>query len=168
MTWQAGQTLASGVPTLESAYNNQRVQFLPGFCSDLPEWRDFIDHIEASKQRGDIDRRREYYFRAPIIDWDLTQHFTKIEKLRSSLAAYLNKRVYPTSAYINIATNEAHWPAHADEEDALFVQCEGFVTWILDDVKYDLFPGDAIYFPSMTMHEVRAKTPRAAFILAIE
>lgn len=106
--------------------------------------------------------------RAPVKEEDLLQHFTKLEVVRSQLAASLNKNVRPLNAYINVAIDEEIWPAHADHEDSLFIQCEGSVTWFLEEGTFTLRPGDAIYFPAETMHEVHALTPRASVIFAID
>ena len=153
---------------LAAAIANKRVQYFPAAFTELPQWPDFVQLINSAKLRGDLDHRRSFYVRAPIRAQDLLQHLTKLEKVRSDLAAELALNVQPSSAYINLAINEEVWPSHADEEDSLFIQCEGSVKWILDDSEYTLNAGDAIYFPSMTMHEVTALSPRAAVILTID
>lgn len=106
--------------------------------------------------------------RAPIIEDDVSKHFTKIDKLRGQLSMALDRKITPLNAYINLAVGEKEWPAHPDEEDAIFFLCEGEVTWYLDDETYKLTAGDAIFFPAMTMHKVVADTPRAAFILGVD
>lgn len=155
---------------LASANDNKRVQLFRGAIptGDLPAWSNFISLINTSKLRGELDLRRKFYMRVPIKDDpDLLKLLTGVAKLRALLAARLNKTVRVLNAYINIATEEERWPSHADPEDSLFIQCEGSVTWYLDDGEYTLQPGDAIYFPGGTMHEVVALTPRAAIILGI-
>ena len=155
---------------LASANANKRVQLFRSAIptGDLPAWSNFISLINSSKLRGELDLRRKFYMRVPIKDDpDLLQLLTGVAKLRALLAARLEKDVSVLNAYINIATEEERWPSHADDEDSLFIQCEGSVTWYLDDGEYTLNPGDAIYFPGGTMHEVVALTPRAAIILGI-
>jgi mannose-6-phosphate isomerase-like protein (cupin superfamily) len=155
---------------LASAKANKRVQLFKRAvpAKQLPAWINFISLINTSKLRGELDLRRKFYMRVPIKDDpDLLQHLTGIKKLGAQLAARLNLRVKVLNAYVNIATDEERWPSHADPEDSLFIQCEGEVVWYLDDGEYTLQPGDAIYFPGGTMHEVVALTPRAAIILAI-
>lgn len=161
VTWQDG---------LASAKDNKRVQLFREaiLTGNLPAWSNFISLINTSKLRGELDLRRKFYMRVPIQDDpDLLQHLTGIKKLAAQLSSRLNLNVKVLNAYINIATEEERWPSHADPEDSLFVQCEGSVTWYLDGREYTLQPGDAIYFPGGTMHEVVALTPRAAIILAI-
>lgn len=135
----------------------------------LPTWRDFIPLIDSSKRRAQLDLRRKFYMRVPIKDDpDLLQLLTGVNKIAAQLAARFNNGVRVLNAYINIATEEERWPSHADREDSLFIQCEGSVTWFLDDGEFTLQPGDAIYFPGGTMHEVHALTPRASIIIAID
>jgi mannose-6-phosphate isomerase-like protein (cupin superfamily) len=151
--------------SLKDAIASQEVLFLPNFSSALPGWPVFIDQINTAKLRGDADQRRSYYWRAPIEPGDPLHE--KLAILQQALTAELNMDVRPINAYVNIAVGEEIWPAHGDPEDSLFVLCEGSVTWFLDDAEYTLHQGDAIFFPSMTNHEVRALTPRAAFIFAV-
>lgn len=107
--------------------------------------------------------------RAPIIEDDVSKHFTKIKKLQQILSSALDgKKITALNTYINLAVGEKEWPAHPDEEDAIFFLCEGKVTWYLGDETYKLTAGDAIFFPAMTMHKVVADTPRAAFILGVD
>lgn len=155
---------------LASAKANKRVQLFKRAvpAEQLPAWGNFVSLINTSKLRGELDLRRKFYMRVPIKDDpELLQLLTGVAKLRALLAARLNKTVRVLNAYVNIATEEERWPSHADAEDSLFIQCEGSVTWYLDDGEYTLQPGDAIYFPGGTMHEVVALTPRAAIILGI-
>ena len=153
---------------LSGAIAASKVQFLPGFGGELPGWPDFEEHIKSSAARGDLDQRRKFYMRAPIIEDDVSKHFTKIDKLRGQLSMALDRKITPLNTYINLAVGEEEWPAHPDEEDAIFFLCEGEVTWYLDDETYKLTAGDAIFFPAMTMHKVVADTPRAAFILGVD
>jgi len=156
---------------LASVKDGNRVQYFPRmFAShDLPSWRDFLALIDSSKRRAQLDVRRQFYVRVPIKDDpDLLQLLTGVKKLAAQLAARFNNGVRVLNAYINIATDEEIWPSHADREDSLFIQCEGSVTWFLDDGEFTLQPGDAIYFPGGTMHEVHALTPRASIIIAID
>jgi mannose-6-phosphate isomerase-like protein (cupin superfamily) len=153
---------------LVAAINSKRVQYFPEAFTYLPQWPEFVHHINASKLRGDLDLRRKFYMRAPITQQDLIQHFMKLETLRGLLQQQLHQPVRTLNAYINLAIDEEVWPAHADEEDSLFIQCEGSVTWYLEEGTFTLRPGDAIYFPGGTMHEVHALTPRASVIFAID
>jgi mannose-6-phosphate isomerase-like protein (cupin superfamily) len=167
--WLAGETLAKRLDLLSAAIAASKVQFLPGYGGELPKWPDFEEHIKSSRARGDLDQRRKFYSRAPIIEDDLAKHFTKIKKLQQDLSAALDARkISALNAYVNTAVGEEEWPAHPDEEDAIFFLCEGEVTWFLDDETYKLTAGDAIFFPAMTMHKVVANTPRAAFILGVD
>jgi len=160
--------LVKRLDLLSGAIAASKVQFLPGFGGELPGWPDFEEHIKSSAARGDLDQRRKFYMRAPIIEDDVSKHFTKIDKLRGQLSMALDRKITPLNTYINLAVGEEEWPAHPDEEDAIFFLCEGEVTWYLDDETYKLTAGDAIFFPAMTMHKVVADTPRAAFILGVD
>lgn len=155
---------------LSSARNDKRVQYFPRAlgAEELPAWKNFIALINSSKLRGELDLRRKFYVRVPIKDDpELLQLLTGVEKLRSQLAVTLNETVRVLNAYVNIAIDEDRWPSHADKEDSLFIQCEGSVVWYLDDGEYILQPGDAIYFPGGTMHEVIALEPRASIIFGL-
>lgn len=156
---------------LASAKDNNRVQYFPRMLTPqwLPTWRDFIALIDSSKRRAQLDLRRKFYMRVPIKDDpDLLQLLTGVDKLAAQLAARFNNGVHVLNAYVNIATEEERWPSHADDEDSLFIQCEGSVTWDVDGKLFTLQPGDAIYFPGGTMHEVHALTPRASIIIGID
>lgn len=155
---------------LASANINKRVQLFRQAIptGELPTWGNFIALINSSKLRGELDLRRQFYMRVPLKDDpEIFKLLTGVGKLAAYLTARLKKDISVLNAYINIATEEERWPSHADAEDSLFIQCEGSVTWYLDGVEYTLNPGDCIYFPGGTMHEVVALTPRAAIILGI-
>lgn len=155
---------------LRSARANKRVAYFSRAIpqKQLPAWENFIALINSSKLRGELDLRRKLYMRAPIKDDpELLQLLTGVERTRAQLAVSLNETVRVLNAYINIAIDEERWPSHADREDSLFIQCEGSVVWYLDDGEYVLQPGDAIYFPGGTMHEVVALEPRASIIFGL-
>ena len=160
--------MAKRLDLLSAAIAASKIVFLPGFGADLPGWPDFEDHIKSSAARGDLDRRRLHYSRAPITKDDVSTHFTKIDKLRGQLSMALDRKITPLNAYVNLAVGEESWPSHADPEDSIFFLCEGEVTWFLDDSTYKLTAGDVIFFPAGTMHQVEPITPRAAFILGVD
>lgn len=152
---------------LLEAFTEQRALHFPRVSTELPSWREFVQHIDASKKRGDLDLRRKFYMRAPIVEEDMQSHFAALQLFREKLQQDLNLPVKPLNAYINIATQEEIWPAHADPENALFIQCVGSVIWYLEDEEYFLQEGDAIFFPAEIMHEVHAITPRGSVIFEI-
>ena len=152
---------------LLQAFTVQRARHFSRVSTELPSWLQFVQHIDASKKRGDLDLRRKFYMRAPIVEEDMQSHFAALQSFREKLQEDLDLPVRPLNAYINIATNEEVWPAHADPENALFIQCLGSVTWYLNDEEYLLEEGDAIFFPANIMHEVHALTPRGSVIFEI-
>ena len=160
--------MAKRLDLLSAAIAASKIIHLPGFDADLPGWHDFAAHNKSSAARGDLDRRRLHYSRAPIIEEDLNKHFTKIRTLRAQLCKALDRDITPLNAYVNLAVGEESWPSHADPEDSIFFLCEGEVTWFLDDSTYKLTAGDVIFFPAGTMHQVEPLTPRAAFVLGVD
>jgi len=68
------------------------------------------------------------------------------------------------SPYADKAYHESN--LHHDETDNLYLQCYGEVTWMINDVKYKLTPGDAIFVPARTKHIVYIDgAPRLALIM---
>lgn len=156
---------------LHHAIESGEVTHIPLFFAEyLPEWPDFINLVQASKLRGDLDHRRPLYVRAPIIDEDLDGSMKRANKYRMLLARVFNTLdVRLSSAYINFATGDEDWPMHADPKNSIFVLAEGSVTWSFEDHEdITLKKGDAIYFPGGTMHKVVANEPRAAFMITLE
>lgn len=57
-------------------------------------------------------------------------------------------------------TNKHVTPKHSDDMNVLFWQQIGQTLWIIQDSKYVLWPGDAIYIPKHTAHRVISLTAR--------
>ena len=50
---------------------------------------------------------------------------------------------------------------HKDEKDVLLVQAIGKMTYMVDDVIYELFPGDSLHIPVGVYHTPYPSEPRA-------
>ena len=168
MPWQDGETLANIRELLQDALERRVVQHLPSFYPEhQPGWIDFIALIEASRKRGDLDHRRDFYVRATITDDDKESIMRKANKYSLLLGRLFNELEVDLSyAYVTFATGDEDWPIHADPRDSVFVLCEGSVVWRFEDQDdIVLEKGDAIFAPAGTMHSVQASEPRAAFMI---
>jgi mannose-6-phosphate isomerase-like protein (cupin superfamily) len=75
-------------------------------------------------------------------------------------------------ATISFTDSEKTTRKHSDQISVLYVQCIGSVKWqiwIDEEIceEYTLNPGDAIFVPKKTYHEVISLTPRVGITFAI-
>lgn len=67
---------------------------------------------------------------------------------------------------VSLTNKEPSTGKHSDPVDVIYCQFIGSVVWEISQneitQKYQLNPGDIIYVPNSTMHEVISLTPRAA------
>lgn len=91
-----------------------------------------------------------------------------ILKTLSEIFSYEFKNI---KTLINFVGNETKYEPHYDEHDVLLLHCEGNVIWkIYNDMKdsnpttYLLEPGDILFAPRGTIHQVVVTEPRASVI----
>jgi ribosomal protein L16 Arg81 hydroxylase len=68
--------------------------------------------------------------------------------------------------YLNICVSET-FGRHKDSMDVYFWQIQGSTRWEFDNINYVLAPGDLIYVPKETYHNVVPLGPRAGISMSL-
>tara|TARA_B100002019_G_C21207882_1_gene567719 strand:+ start:40 stop:471 length:432 start_codon:yes stop_codon:yes gene_type:complete len=89
----------------------------------------------------------------------------RIEKVKEILND-LNCKI--AHLYFNITTIAKTFGNHKDTMNVWFWQCQGATKWIIDNDEYILNPGDLIYVPKETYHNVIPLSPRLGVSMSYE
>lgn len=138
----------------------------------VPKWENFIDHLNSEYQNTSvkyyaIDQTREKFvngvlFKDPFyvnITYPTEEFYPQIPLFFKEFELLGDGK--PLAAYVNFA-KEPPSRQHVDTKDHFYWQCIGTTLWEFEDVNYVLNPGDVIYIPNYTKHNVITSGPRAA------
>jgi len=159
---------------IDQARANGEVVVFKGLFDNTPEWQSFIDHIQYATFQPDEGVREVHqtygyahwwYQLTATIDHShrtIPQAQTNMEVIQK-----VNPNISTSFSIVSFTTREPSTNLHNDPTDVFYWQCIGTVNWMIggdraNRVAYELNPGDVIYVPKGTWHEILAKTPRAA------
>jgi mannose-6-phosphate isomerase-like protein (cupin superfamily) len=104
-------------------------------------------------------------------DQKLLNFLFKNEEILQTLSEACTYEFKNIKTLINLVGNESKYEPHYDEHDVLLLQCEGNVIWKIysnmqdtNPKQYILEPGDIIFAPRGTIHQVVVTEPRASVI----
>jgi mannose-6-phosphate isomerase-like protein (cupin superfamily) len=138
----------------------------------VPKWENFISHLNSQYHNTEVkyqalNTNREKFINGVLFKdpfyvniTDPTVEFYPEINLFFKEFEFLGEGK-PLSAYVNFAKEPPSTP-HVDSKDHFYWQCVGTTVWEFKDVTYVLSPGDVIYIPNHTQHNVITTEPRAA------
>jgi mannose-6-phosphate isomerase-like protein (cupin superfamily) len=178
---------------LKESIKNRTVTVFPKHYSNFPDkWDYFINFIDFGSQQPMPKSRQEemeegddnsqfrkglvafWGYMTILIDRPQEDFFPGLEEIKSDLVSTFNKEPSGSLAIISLSSSEKKVERHEDETDNVYTQCVGSVTWriYVGDSKeytdYELNPGDVIFVPSGTSHEVFPNTPRSAIVFVFK
>ena len=170
---------------LEAKANN-RAYFHPNFFSDVPTWDDFLNCIfqevqienpELAKNMlygKDVDERlvgnviitENVYFSPQITD--ASKYFKTINQILNHFHDEYRIKLGVSGPKVSVGPR--HVAAHSDKWDAFSLQCQGTTVWTIAHKEtgykeeFNMKPGDFLFFPQQTTHELYCNEPRAGII----
>lgn len=165
---------------------------IKNLCMDVPNWQDFMDHLEVNTKRGLPNFRDESTFneneveaKSRIVGAALVKNVfyiylqprhgnfifhPSIEKIQNQFNEKFSKLGMTgggyTNSYINLSSSVPDIAPHPDPQDNFYWQCIGSVEWTREDGgsgnSFVVEPGDMVYIPAGSMHSVKFSMPRAA------
>lgn len=149
---------------------------IKNFCSEVPQWEDFVDYIEkASNELSSFpDPLPEYdlnlggkVFGDILIKQNLYLYINSIGPLGNSEEIIKSFRKLGVdlcfaNVYVNFSSKIKNIPPHIDANDNFYWQCQGSVEWGANGKTYLVEPGDLVYIPAKTLHAVNFFAPRGA------
>jgi hypothetical protein len=176
---------------LTEAIKNRSLTVFPKYYSNFPDkWDHFINFIDYGaiqpfpKERdNEADREHEEFnkvYRKGLIAWygymtimadrASEEFFPGLEEIKSGLVSVFKKDINGTMVLISLSRAEKVLDRHEDPTDNIYLQCVGSVTWRIYEknsqeyVDYVLGPGDLMFLPQGTSHEVFPNGARAAIV----
>jgi mannose-6-phosphate isomerase class I len=168
--------------TIQDHRTNKQVLHMKNFISDLPKWDNFFSHLNEMIKRVDegfgnpgvMDRGG--YIKGGVNFWEtLTmtveypteRHFTFLNQYIDKLKSIHPHDYRGCFTVISLTNAEKTTSKHTDPVDVFYMQTIGKVVWEItkDDGtvnRYLLEPGDVIFVPAFTWHEIISLEPRAA------
>lgn len=137
----------------------------------VPNWDNFLNHLDSQYQNTEakyhpLNPREKFIngvlFKDPFyinITYPTVEFYPEIDLFFKKFE--LLGKGEPLSAYVNFAKEPPSNP-HVDSKDNFYWQCIGTTIWEFKDARYVLGPGDVIYIPTYTQHNVITVGPRAA------
>lgn len=164
--------------------NFNKIELIKKITSIKSDWKDFIDVINKfiSFDISFVDQKPNYSRTGLVRFYDqLTiavdrleitpiHFYTERNKIKNFVFENGRKVTHETPI-ISFTNIEKTTGKHEDFEDVLYVQFIGSVAWKVWEKEkeeiYILHPGDGIFVPKNTSHEVKSITPRAGISFTI-
>jgi mannose-6-phosphate isomerase-like protein (cupin superfamily) len=177
---------------LAEAIKSRRPTVFLKYYSNFPDkWEYFINFIdfaagmpEPSKKESEEEEYTQEIFRKGMVAFwghmtimankPTLGIFPGLKEIKSDLESVFKKDMAGDLAIINLSKIEKKLKRHTDERDHIYIQCVGSVTWrIYEDgseehVDHILGPGDMIFVPLETPHEVFSNSPRCSIIFGFD
>jgi mannose-6-phosphate isomerase-like protein (cupin superfamily) len=134
----------------------QNIEVIKKFELNVPSWKEVIDNLNSSIQKGDLIKSNDRGFFVSHKAYEIS----KVDIIRKKLNAK------GAHLYVNFLYDGNAFPKHKDEVDVVFWQIIGQTKWIVDK-EYTLEPGDLIKIPKNTLHEVKPLSARAGISFGI-
>lgn len=134
----------------------QNIEVIRKFELDTPSWKDVINNLNHSIEKGDLIKSNDRGFFVSHRAYEIP----KVDIVRQKLNAK------GAHLYVNFLYDGNAFPKHKDEVDVVFWQIIGKTKWIVDK-EYILEPGDLIKIPKNTLHEVKPLSARAGISFGI-
>lgn len=170
---------------LKKAFENSKVTKLKSLIEIESKWDDFIEIIndgyqvdlkwnltpEQSELFDPVGNIKFYDRLTMMVSQVHYSGLKEVEKVKNIIA--LNEMTYRgAAAAISLTNAEKTTRRHSDQVNVLYVQCIGTVRWEVwpDEIQesYILEPGDAIFVPLKTYHEVTSITSRVGLTFAVD
>jgi len=155
--------------------NHYGVQFKNMF-PEVPSWDSFIAHMNLSYVKKIPHESDMYLHQAgEVFFWNYLniqvdnahKYFTEYAKVVSKLGEiHPFKKINSAFSMLSLTNHEpSAIGKHYDHIDIFSWQCKGKAIWYIGDdniQKFEMEPGDIVFCPAWTTHEVVSVTPRAA------
>lgn len=160
----------------------RRHLFVKGAFMNTPVWQEFVtfinwayqaDPIVVPDQEGvtNIGTIRFYDPLTMSIGRVTREHFPQLQTMSDTLQEF-GEDIEGGISVISLTTAERSTGKHCDNKDVVFWQCIGKTEWTVwykeEEFVYILEPGDVIYIPRLTMHQVVSIEPRASISMALQ
>jgi mannose-6-phosphate isomerase-like protein (cupin superfamily) len=176
---------------LAEAIKNKSLTVFPKYYSNFPDkWEYFINFIdlaagmpEPTKEDSEEEYTQEIFRKGMVAFWGhmtimanrpTLGIFPGLKEIKSDLESIFKKDMAGDLAIINLSKIEKKLKRHTDERDHIYIQCVGSVTWRIyeDDsegyIDHILEPGDMIFVPLGTLHEVFSNSARCSIIFGFD
>lgn len=164
------------------AKENHRAYFYKGYWNNVPSWKEFLTCIfeeiqsdivlqtqggssQAEKPVGNVVIANDVYFSPQITHMD---YFSTMSTFLKDFRDTNGIGFGVSGPKVSVGPRVVH--AHSDQWDAFTLQCQGTTIWTIsypkDGYTEDFYmePGDFLFFPKETMHELYCKEPRAGIV----
>lgn len=163
--------------------------FMKNAYKDVPTWSEFLNCIfqEIKTPNPELAKLMEYgtdVNERPVGNVIITEDYyfspqiSEIDDYFSSMLPL--DRFLQTAGYKfglsgpKVSLGPRYVAPHHDKWDAFTIQCQGTTTWIITDPdtnkkqEYFMEPGDLLFFPQETFHEISCSEARAGLIFNFE
>jgi mannose-6-phosphate isomerase class I len=173
------------ISKLLNAFEDNSVINIKNFIEIESGWGEFIDLINTSYQMPLewklTEEQSELFDPVGYVKFydKLTMmisqvHYSNLKEVQKVKDIISDSRITirAAAAAVSLTNCEKTTRKHADPVNVLHIQCIGQTTWEVwpNEIyqSYSLNPGDAIFVPSKTYHEVTSLTPRTGLTFAID
>jgi hypothetical protein len=164
------------------AKESHRAYIHKGYWKDVPSWQEFLNCIfkeiqseivietagnssQDEKGVGNVVVTDSVYFSPQV------SHMEYFSTMSSFLKDFENTNgIIMGVSGPKISVGPRKVDAHSDQWDAFSLQCQGTTIWTISypedgySEEFHMEPGDLLFFPKETMHELYCEEPRAGII----
>ena len=128
-----------------------KVKHIKGYNKDVISWTEILENFNESIHNQELIKFKDFGFY-------VSHRADRIKKLKPILK---DLKCDNAHLYFSVISKAKTFGAHKDGEDVYFWQCQGKTKWVIKKKEYILKPGDLIFVPKGTIHNVTSLTPRA-------
>ena len=146
---------------LDYARSNNKELFIPDVLPNTVTWDEAFDYFTKVVIEESPIRFGNFF---TIISHTAHLHIDKVKEICKEIEI-LSNRVDATKPadghmYMGLTAKSESFGPHSDDCEVLFWQCIGQTQWTINENIYTLSPGDCVYVPQGTLHEVKSLSPR--------
>lgn len=147
---------------LSEARATQTQLYMQNIFPKTITWDESFDYMTKVVEEDSPVRIGKYF---TIITHTAHYHLDKVKTICNEIEKLENRNanvdIADAHMYMGLTAKSESIGKHHDDCEVIFWQCIGQTEWTVgENDKYILCPGDCIYIPKGTMHEVKSLSPR--------
>ena len=132
------------------------IKLTKNFNKKIPSWESILNNFNDSFLNNELIKNNNNNF---FVSHN-AKNILEVKKVLKKL------KLKEAHLYLNICISNT-FGRHKDSMDVYFWQVQGRTKWQFDNINYTLNPGDLIYVPKETYHNVIPLGPRAGISMSL-
>lgn len=143
-------------------------KYIKKFLTEVPNWEQIIYNIDLNVQNKQLIKSLPNY---GIVIHEISD-IKEVDFILSEIKNNNPNNIYSAHMYISLSKESKTFGKHKDKSDVWYWQCIGSTEWKIfqshETMSYILKPGDIIYVPKETFHDVIPLSSRVGISFGLD